>query len=409
MSAPGSQPIEASSSSASSDTVRNAGSAQPTRIADTASRTTEFVVEEEDLSRTPTDRPAPARIVETPASSPAKAAAAAAAAQPGPARPRTSSNMSSSTNPSAFSSPAKGATIPERSEDDEPAGEERFFTPRERIRPGSLQRPRPPPTTLQSSQSRRSSSINATAGKTRPPLPTQSSSVRPRQQRSGSRAGITSAASSAGQGGGGSSGEESEDEEGRPKGRRGRPGPSEDEDDEVETKDRGERLVRKRMRERKVRRVCKALESMSGAYVNTMHNSGSEEGGHGAEDEGGLAAPRVLLHRGRGRCCRARLWHRLPFELVGRSDQGCVRGEVRAIASGPAALAAIVRRPDAFPGLSDGARAAPFLSSCSSSAHGEARHVVRFERIRRQSRRKRHRGRRSGWQRNRAGRGGGGR
>jgi hypothetical protein len=245
------------SSATSSETARNAPVSQSAATAVTDPMS-------DDLSRTPTDRPSYAEI--------ASAASAPALHQSYPSphaaksRARTSSSMSTSTNPSNLSSPSKQEAIVEQSDEDDPVGDERFFTPRERVRPPSTQRTRPPSSTLQPTQSRRSISVNTTASKTRqPPLPS-----RTRQQRSSSRAGITSAASSAGQGGGGSSGEESEDEDARPRHRRGRQGNSDDEDDEVETKDRGEMLVRKRMRERKVRHFLQNRERV--LYAQTDEN-----------------------------------------------------------------------------------------------------------------------------------------
>ncbi|GAA5989174.1 hypothetical protein JCM10908_001193 [Rhodotorula pacifica] len=250
MSEPGSHPAARQPSTASvssSDTARNEPIAHPAAPATTSSAS-------DDLSRTPTERQSYAEIASSGLAPPPPATDPSPQTS-GKLRARTSSSMSTSTNPSNLSSPSKRDAIAEQSDEDEPHGDERFFTPRERVRPPSTQRARPPPSTLQLNQSRRSISINTTASKTRQPPPPS----RTRTQRSASRAGITSAASSAGQGGGGSSGEESEDEEGRTRHRRGRQGATDDDDDEVETKDRGEMLVRKRMKERKEARKAAAM------------------------------------------------------------------------------------------------------------------------------------------------------
>lgn len=159
------------SSATSSETARNAPVSQSAATAVTDPMS-------DDLSRTPTDRPSYAEI--------ASAASAPALHQSYPSphaaksRARTSSSMSTSTNPSNLSSPSKQEAIVEQSDEDDPVGDERFFTPRERVRPPSTQRTRPPSSTLQHTQSRRSISVNTTASKTRqPPLPS-----RTRQQRS---------------------------------------------------------------------------------------------------------------------------------------------------------------------------------------------------------------------------------
>lgn len=269
--------------------------------------------------------------------------------------------MSTSTNPSNLSSPSKQDAIVEQSDEDDPVGDERFFTPRERVRPPSTQRTRPPPSTLQPAQSRRSISVNTTASKTRQPPPPS----RTRQQRSSSRAGVTSAASSAGQGGGGSSGEESEDEDARPRHRRGRQGNSDDEDDEVETKDRGEMLVRKRMRERKEARKAAAMAQKMKEESQRRLSTYTQTGEPG-EGDFGYGFPSSSSGG----------WTRDPS--AARSERSQVHGlRSPMLVSGPPQLYPTSPLPHAHhpayphvPRPSIGDRGASFVSSASGTSRG---------------------------------------
>lgn len=265
----------------------------------------------DELATTPT--PQTVQLARTPPSStsaPSYAAIAAksphppAHAQTPPPRPRTHSNTTAAS--SSFSSPARRdlsasdaivheedpsmyGTAGEEVHDDE---EDRFFTPMQ----GGVRRPsasvtgartRPPSGAVPSSSvgARRSISINTSVSTASsvpahappprqalhhpqssarlsvvPSVPSSASHSRSRQPASGpanprrsvSRTGQHSAASSSR---GGSSGSEADSDDGerRRRTRRGVQSAAGSDDDEVVTRDRGEELVRKRMKERKVR------------------------------------------------------------------------------------------------------------------------------------------------------------